>query len=281
VSAATAGCAVCGEEGPPQEAAKNTNAKGTKNVKRMVSPPKPNGSGNSASRIWYRKPKQLRGVLRWPRQSARRFLALQSRVEPGTPLICCATYGASQRRHSRRYFYKYVTGEVAQIVLATRKLRWSSPGLFDDPFDVPINLELPFAPAELQVAVTQRIADMIESGTPLREPRLAAMQQHLEQNRRDEVIAQIVAEFRSWPTAGINLPTLTEIQQHWERLRPDMRILCFSEAPDITPMWSHYSDSRRGAVLEFDCDDEIDSALHVAREVTYRPNPPRLPPLAD
>ena len=40
------------------------------------------------------------------------------------------------RRHDRQYFYKYVSAKTAQAILTTRTLRWSSPILFNDPFDV-------------------------------------------------------------------------------------------------------------------------------------------------
>jgi hypothetical protein len=107
------------------------------------------------------------------------------------------------------------------------------------------------------------------------------MQAILQKNGRDDLMAQIVAEFRSWPVDGVDLPTLAGIQQHWANLRPQMRILCVSEAPDVPPMWAHYAENHRGAVLHFTRDDAIDTPLHVARKVVYRPDPPRLPPLED
>ena len=50
--------------------------------------------------------------------------------------------------HNRQFFYKYVTAKVAKIVLTTRKLRWSSPLLFNDPFDVTQDLRLNFDEAK-------------------------------------------------------------------------------------------------------------------------------------
>ena len=58
-------------------------------------------------------------------------------------------YRSPDRLHDRQYFYKYVTAKVAKIVLATRKLRWSSPLLFNDPFDVTQELRLNFDEAKL------------------------------------------------------------------------------------------------------------------------------------
>ena len=37
--------------------------------------------------------------------------------------------------HDRKYFYKYVTVETALLILQNRKLKYSSPVLFNDPFD--------------------------------------------------------------------------------------------------------------------------------------------------
>ena len=55
----------------------------------------------------------------------------------------------------------------------------------------------------------------------------------------------------------------------WRSFIPDFRILCFTESPDHVAMWYHYADKYQGAVLEFRCDDELDSAWLAARPVTY------------
>lgn len=41
------------------------------------------------------------------------------------------------RMHERSTFYKYMSLNTAKIVLDSCSLRWSSPVLFNDPFDVP------------------------------------------------------------------------------------------------------------------------------------------------
>lgn len=57
------------------------------------------------------------------------------------------------RKHDRQYFYKYVSAEVAKIILARKELRWTSPLLFNDPFDVSQELRLNFDEATLNVAL--------------------------------------------------------------------------------------------------------------------------------
>ena len=51
-------------------------------------------------------------------------------------------FRSSNSRHDRRFFYKYMSAETARIILANRRLRWSSPILFNDPFDIHIQTPL-------------------------------------------------------------------------------------------------------------------------------------------
>jgi len=43
---------------------------------------------------------------------------------------------SSNRLHDRRSFFKYTSAATAKLVLNNRTLRWSSPSLFNDPFDI-------------------------------------------------------------------------------------------------------------------------------------------------
>lgn len=50
--------------------------------------------------------------------------------------------------HDRRYFYKYVTAETALLILQNRTVRYSSPTLFNDPFDTQTRLRCEFEESE-------------------------------------------------------------------------------------------------------------------------------------
>jgi len=69
------------------------------------------------------------------------------------------------RTHDRSSFFKYMTADTARLVLANRTLRWSSPLLFNDPFDVPRELYFDITPVEIANALTQRLADLISSSS--------------------------------------------------------------------------------------------------------------------
>ena|ERR1700724_1380875 len=66
------------------------------------------------------------------------------------------------RTHQRQSFVKYMPADTAGIVLSSRALRWSSPTLFNDPFDVPRELSFGLMPAEIVEAPAQRMSDLIE-----------------------------------------------------------------------------------------------------------------------
>jgi hypothetical protein len=55
----------------------------------------------------------------------------------------------------------------------------------------------------------------------------------------------------------------------WRDWIPQFRILCLTESPAHAAMWYHDADQYRGVVLEFRCDDALDSAWLAARPVTY------------
>jgi hypothetical protein len=68
-----------------------------------------------------------------------------------------------------------------------------------------------------------------------------------------------------------------------KRLHEDLReclstskILCLSDSPVIQPMWGHYADSNKGAVLELRTVASLDSPYRVAQKVAYQDHPPDL-----
>lgn len=189
-------------------------------------------------------------------------------------------YPSLNRRHNQRFFYKYVTASVAKIVIATRKLRWSSPLLFNDPFDITQELRLNFDEHELASALTNRVADLLEQGNHaglVQHPLLALLIDRA--GRADATTrANMAQEMRAIghkATQG-QIDALAMLRDKWKELVPNFRVLCFSEINDVTPMWHHYADGYRGVVLEFSAEDVVDSAFLVARPIVYQDDPPAI-----
>jgi hypothetical protein len=190
------------------------------------------------------------------------------------------TSRSPNRRHDRQFFYKYVSAKTAKTVLTTRKLRWSSPLLFNDPFDVTQELRLNFDVAELSNALVEEMAELVVTGGPIQDtarPDLRALLatvggMSIAQRRR------MADKFRKNPpetTVG-QVEALAELRRRWSEIVPNLRVLCLSEANDVTSMWNHYADSYRGAVLQLEAIDELDSVWLVARPVVYQAAPPAI-----
>ena len=176
--------------------------------------------------------------------------------------------------------YKYVTAKVAKIVLATRKLRWSSPLLFNDPFDCTQELRLNFDESQLNAALTERVASLMEDGDPtdsVKHPIQAALLR-VARRASPEVRRAMADELRQdeHATTPGQVQALAAVKDMWKNMVPTFRVLCLSELNDVTSMWLHYADAYKGVVLEFSAIDELDSPLLAARPVIYQDEPPAI-----
>ncbi|MDQ0629414.1 hypothetical protein QFZ44_001990 [Pantoea agglomerans] len=117
-------------------------------------------------------------------------------------------------------FYKYVTMEVAKIIISDGTLKFTSPINFNDPFD--------FHPAVLKEGLTKFTNRLNhELGNGIRKYK----NNHRESSKNLQVLRR--AEFRAIYTR-------------------EMSISCFSASPYILPMWAHYADNHKGCVIEFE-----------------------------
>jgi hypothetical protein len=185
---------------------------------------------------------------------------------------------AAYRYHDRTAFYKYMSAARAKTVLATRQLRWSSPLLFNDPFDVTQELRLNFDEAKLSALINERLATLLEEGniSMVKHPALVVVYGvlgRLPPDRR-KAMANTLRASPEPPTRG-QVAALAELRGKWRELVPAFRILCLSELNNVTPMWQHYSDGHKGVVLEF-TPSYSDSPFLVARPVVYQDDPPAI-----
>jgi hypothetical protein len=180
-----------------------------------------------------------------------------------------------------RPFYKYASPEATLATLTSGTLRYSTPLLFNDPFDVQAGLHFDFDLQDLHEDVVDRIGE------------LAAASEHPPVDPK-EIWGQVVLRARGYfPSHGFNrdrwlgltkttfdqlLQTIRETQEgyrrHWrEVLLPGMRVFCVSEERDNLLMWAHYASDHRGAVLELWSLPDEDNSLSVAVPVVYTDKP--------
>lgn len=177
------------------------------------------------------------------------------------------------RKHDRQSFFKYMSAATARAVLTSRTLRWSSPVLFNDPFDVPRELSFGLTPSDIVEALSARMADLIENPpddtselTPGVRLIVDTVKRGIPSQLRAELLDGLKERAASHRPAGESMESLRAM---WRTTIPEFRILCLTESPDHVAMWYHYADRYKGVVLEFGCDDRLDSAWLMAQQVEY------------
>lgn len=162
---------------------------------------------------------------------------------------------------------------TANSVLINRTLRWSSPVCFNDPFDVPRELSFGISAEELMQATVIRFKHLINQppeDTSQLLPQVRLIIEAVKRADSPELTKQLLAEIEE--VGMLQCPSEDSMEQlrvMWRTWLLDYRILCFTESPSHAAMWYHYADAYRGVVLEFRCDDELDSPWLAARPVTY------------
>jgi hypothetical protein len=180
-----------------------------------------------------------------------------------------------------RPFYKYSSPDGAVATLESGSARYSTPLLFNDPFDVQAGLHFDFDLAQLHRSVVDRIGELAE-------------QRDKPQVDSQDVWGMVVLEaWRHFCTHGFDRErwmdltassfasllevireTQADYQKHWHEIQlPQMRVFCVSEERDSLLMWAHYAKDHTGAVLELWSLPEEDNPLSVAVPVNYVERP--------
>ena len=170
-----------------------------------------------------------------------------------------------------------MTAKVAKEVLVNHKLRWSSPLLFDDPFDVLRNFSLGFDIEEIIQPVVDEVIKLIYKRTTSGTRSTSFVEKFLDRlHKVNNVQRNIILSSKLPQFIGEKIQSDNDnIKKLWSKSIPEFRILCLSEVCDNLCMWSLYSDSHKGAVIELQCIDELDNKWE-AKPVTYQNSPPIL-----
>ena len=171
--------------------------------------------------------------------------------------------------------FKYLSTGAAEAVLATGALRWTSPPLLNDPFDVQTALTLDVKDEEVVSCAIKLIADSLANPGPasnvagdainlLAAHGIVFNHDEVEANFRDSLM-------QSMKSLRNGLPILSaEILENLSK----SKYLCLSARRDILLMWAHYAEAHKGVVLEFEAKPGVDSAFICARPMNYVEQPP-------
>lgn len=174
--------------------------------------------------------------------------------------------------HEQQYFYKFTTAETAKKILITQSVRYSSPLLFNDPFDSVRVLQMPASYSEIQKAISEEAANMIEdnvqpSSVIVPEMKLILSLANLFTAKERKILIDELK--RPYNTNKLKYQALKDLQAEWTRMIPKSRIFCISEVNDSPVMWAHYANNYKGVVVQFECIDIYESPLLLAEKVNY------------
>jgi hypothetical protein len=177
------------------------------------------------------------------------------------------------------HFFKYYTAEVAKIVLATSRIRWSSPLRFDDPFDCYFSMGPKFDVAASKEKLCERFLDLVfqeEEPAFVPEHRFVPQLQAFRRIAAGKERAEIHSLFLdAWPEMVRGIEALSEDERlKWQAEMGDYRLFCVCEINDNLLLWANYTASHTGVVFQFECLKEIDAPLLAALPVRYTDEAP-------
>jgi len=180
--------------------------------------------------------------------------------------------------------FKYMSAEGAKKTLSTGGLRLSQPSSFNDPFDMRIDkiLGLDFKQfSEQQKLVLVELLEKLDT-TTLRSSKLgnkaalikkALRKASPDQKKtiKDELIATPLEQMYDFERFE---KEHNELVEQLKDLMNRCGVFCMTLRHDSLLMWSHYTQSHQGVVLEFSPDVEKDSALSASRPIRYKKERP-------
>jgi len=183
-----------------------------------------------------------------------------------------------------------MSAEAAFKSLQTRTLKYSSPTIFNDPFDTQTRMDFDFDVSEFIEALEEELYKLIYSPEePFGDENNELFHDikkawHVaKQNKRKipkDILRQQTKSFNE-ETVRMCTECLEEMNNWWYRLSKATRVLCLAEDQDNLLMWAHYAKDHTGIVIKFKCLPELDTPLMAARKVNYSGNPPAIAELND
>jgi len=185
--------------------------------------------------------------------------------------------------HNKKHFYKYVTAETALLILQNHTVRYSSPVLFNDPFDIQTRLTFDFEESEFLTAYRDEMFRLlhdekeplfIDNAAPLcREIQVFRQIVKNESRMTKEIFDRMTGDILEFSRKLLEDEN-EKMNAWWMRAAKATKVFCVAEAYDNLLMWAHYTKDHTGAVIEFECLPDLDTPLCAAKKVNYVAKPP-------
>jgi Protein of unknown function (DUF2971) len=172
-----------------------------------------------------------------------------------------------------QWLYKYTTAGTAVSILLRKKLRWSAPELFNDPFEFKnpfqFNFDWPAAEISLVENLIRLVTQVVEPQLVEHSPTTARIRELRAEYKARRQLDPILVELRRAAATMIELEKSLEPKyaQKWREMKQKYRVICFSEIATNILMWSHYSDGHKGVVLGFQIDKDVTTNISYHKRV--------------
>lgn len=156
--------------------------------------------------------------------------------------------------HDKEHFYKYYNAEATKLVLRNLAVKWSSPALFNDPFDLQINLDFGFDLDEVDKFFYEETSRIVFSDDDPEGDMSVPLFAILMQLRADRKKGKFTKEEFKKLATGLekNAEEIKEVLNEgavwWREFANDTRVFCVTEIHDDLLMWAHYADNHRGCL---------------------------------
>jgi len=189
----------------------------------------------------------------------------------------------SNETPGKRSFYKYMAPDTAIAVFTHRTFRYSSPLLFNDPFDIQSGLHFDFDVDDIHLKILNRLEELAKCDhlpdLDWTDPWAKVIKVVWENYPsygfpRQRWLEQLAEKAGDLSLDKVIRKTREDYANAWEKLLPTLRVFCVSEERDNLLMWAHYAKDHTGVVAEVLSLPKEDNPLSVARQITYRDSPP-------
>ena len=182
------------------------------------------------------------------------------------------------------HLYKYASYETGLKILNSGSFRWSSPELFNEPFNIRHAPKLDFDHTSVSKAMLKAASSMIftrdipngNNDHPLYK---AIKRWRTEDRFHDEEEAFDALSELLAPTPESLKPKIKSMENEWGMLVEHARLLCFSDTFKDLQCWRLYAANHSGVALRFNC--EKYGTLAHAQQVNYSATRNRLSTLKE
>lgn len=181
-------------------------------------------------------------------------------------------------KNNEPHFFKYYDFKGALHSLTEKRIRLSSPKLFNDPFDIDFNIRPAFEADEVVELLKSNGAEIIKneviSRWLSRQPEATRAEvkplferhydQHMAENGHPDYFNGAKDEYRKIfddVTANMNKEFYAQMD--------DQFIFSLTTCEKNLLMWSHYAKKHQGVVIKFRCDKARDNIFLASQEVKY------------